>query len=95
MTSAHSPLRRRPVPLSRQLLQGAPGRDGVGVVGAEDAVADGEGALVDSPALGQLWAWSARPATMGLHEWSCVAVGLGDHNHSGKPILVVFRLGQV
>ena len=31
--------------LRRQLLQSAPGRDGVGVVGAEDTLADGEGAL--------------------------------------------------
>ncbi len=29
----------------RQVRQAAPGRDGVGVVGAEDALADGEGAL--------------------------------------------------
>src|SRR5262245_52463932 len=35
----------RHVPLPRQLLQGAPGRDGVGVVGAEDALADGQGAF--------------------------------------------------
>jgi hypothetical protein len=40
----------RPTPprsrhLSRQLLQGAPASDGVGVVGAEDALADGEGAF--------------------------------------------------
>src|SRR5262252_2892471 len=40
-----SAARRRPVALRRQLRQGAPGRDGVGVVGAEDALADGEGAF--------------------------------------------------
>src|SRR2546423_12891756 len=42
-TGSAAPLRS--VPLRRHLLQGAPGRDGVGVVGAEDALADGEGAL--------------------------------------------------
>ena len=35
----------RSVPRRPPLLQGAPGRDGVGVVGAEDALADGEGAF--------------------------------------------------
>src|SRR5215467_6636694 len=35
-----------PVPLQfPQLRKGAPSRDGVGVVGAEDALADGKGAL--------------------------------------------------
>jgi len=43
--TSKSIVRCRPVPLRRQLLQGAPGRDGVGVVGAEDALADGEGAF--------------------------------------------------
>ena len=42
---AVTPRLRRPVPLTRQLGQGVPGRDGVGVVGPEDALADGEGAL--------------------------------------------------
>ena len=36
----------RPVALRRQLRQGATGRHGVGVVGADDALADVEGALV-------------------------------------------------
>ena len=37
--------RGQPTTLRRQLRQGAPGRDGVGVVGAADALADGEGLL--------------------------------------------------
>jgi hypothetical protein len=40
--TARSAVRPHPVPLRRQLLQGAPGRDRVGVVGPEDPLADGE-----------------------------------------------------
>lgn len=43
-TDAKSALWRQPIPLRRQLRQGPPGRDGVGVIGAEDALADGDGA---------------------------------------------------
>jgi hypothetical protein len=43
--AARSPGRIRSVPLRRQLLQGAPGRDGVEVIGDEGAFADGERAL--------------------------------------------------
>ena len=49
-----SPVPRRPVPLRRRLRQGAPGSDGVGVVGAEDAFADGEGALEEGAGGGHL-----------------------------------------
>ena len=53
-TQRPSPAHHRPVPLRRQLRQGAPGCDGVGVVGAEDALADGEGALEEGAGGGRV-----------------------------------------
>src|SRR5215831_15699649 len=70
-----SSARRRPVLLLRQLRQGASGRDSVGVVLAEDALADGEGALEEGAGGGRVALvaeqWGAETALVA--EWPRVA----------------------
>jgi hypothetical protein len=65
--------RARPVTFRRQFLQGASGRDGVGVVGAGDAFADGEGAFEEGSG-GGLVALSLEQAGQVVEAVSCVGV---------------------